>query len=818
MYKNNILKADLHVHSKYSERPSEWILQTIGTKESYTKPEYIYKKCKEKGMDLVTITDHNRIDGVLKLKEKYPDDVFTGVETTTYFPEDGCKIHLLIYNFTQEQFKIINELRKDIYSLRTFIKENDLPYSVAHASYSINGKLNQEHLEKLILLFDNFEGKNGGRNYINNNSWIKILKNLTPADIDKLINKYQIKPYSTTPWIKAFTGGSDDHAGLFLGQTYTEIPSNNKKTFLKGLREKKSTCFGRENDFHSLAFTLYKIGYDFSKNKKNEFLSPIFENITELIFNERKINLKDKFYISKLKKASKKRNNKTKQLIINLVEDNIKNKNINIDKKLDNIYNNISEITDEYFRTTIQSIHSDIKKLDIINLARKLSSSLFGVFLTIPFISTFKHMFQDRKLINKMEQKYLSDEKNKSENNILWFTDTINDLNGVSVTLKKIGELSKKQNYNLNIISALTEKEIDDSLPENLITLPYIYSFNPKVYENYKLKIPSLLKSLKIIYDLQPEKIIISTPGPVGLIGLLTAKLMNLDCEIVYHTDFTSEFKEIIGDDPILDTLNAYMRWFYNQGQKILVASIYYKKLLLRRGYSPEKIKLFKRGLDLNQYNYKSLGKQFIKINYNIKEKNILLYTGRISKDKNLKFISEIFKKIEGKNYNLALLIVGNGPYLKEFKQEFSSNQNVYFTGRVSQNKLPYIYSGSDLFLFPSNTDTFGMSVLEAQSCRTPAIVSNIGGPKEIVKNNLTGNIISTTNKEKWIKKIEYYLNLKNNEKDKYNNICDNCENMVINNYNLNNLLENILSINNIEENLSNQLTLKTEANKTKIS
>ena len=61
-------KIDLHVHSKYSKHPSEWFLQRIGAKESYTEPELIYQLARSQGMDFVTITDHNKIDGALFLQ------------------------------------------------------------------------------------------------------------------------------------------------------------------------------------------------------------------------------------------------------------------------------------------------------------------------------------------------------------------------------------------------------------------------------------------------------------------------------------------------------------------------------------------------------------------------------------------------------------------------------------------------------------------------------------------------------------------------------------------------------------------------------
>lgn len=91
-----MLKADLHVHSKYSNHPSEWFLQRLGASESYTEPEFIYRSAKEKGMDFVTVPDHNRAEAALLLREKYSHDVFTGVESTASFPEDGCKDQPLI--------------------------------------------------------------------------------------------------------------------------------------------------------------------------------------------------------------------------------------------------------------------------------------------------------------------------------------------------------------------------------------------------------------------------------------------------------------------------------------------------------------------------------------------------------------------------------------------------------------------------------------------------------------------------------------------------------------------------------------------------
>ena len=96
----SIIKADLHVHSKFSKRPTEWILQKIGCPESFTEPRQLYKIAKQRGMTLVTITDHNMIDGCLEIA--HLPDTFISEEVTAYFPEDQCKVHVLVYNITEK--------------------------------------------------------------------------------------------------------------------------------------------------------------------------------------------------------------------------------------------------------------------------------------------------------------------------------------------------------------------------------------------------------------------------------------------------------------------------------------------------------------------------------------------------------------------------------------------------------------------------------------------------------------------------------------------------------------------------------------------
>lgn len=436
-------QADLHCHSKFSKHPSEWFLQRIGAAESYTEPEFIYQTAKSRGMDFVTITDHNNMEASWYLNQKYPEDTFTGTEFTVYFPEDGCKTHILCYGHTPEQFEEIQRLRRNIYDFRDYVKEQGLAHSVAHATFSVNGRLKLHHLEKMMLLFDVFEGINGGRGKLHNTTWVRTLENLTPLAIENLYARYRIEPFSDNPWVKGFTAGSDDHAGLFLGKTYTLTRADTPAEYLERLKNKECRHAGRYSDFHSLAFTVYKIAYDFSSTKQSlHFAGGLFSKITKYIFEQQKPGLIERIKMKGFKMKSS--GNRINTLIAELVDEMGNESFDNIERKLNLVYHKSSEIADEYFRMMAENLTKDMDKISMDDLYRSITAAMPAMFVSIPFFSSFNQIYKDRELLGELNDKYNYSDKPRRKR-ILWFTDTINDLNGVSVTLRTIGKLAEEK-------------------------------------------------------------------------------------------------------------------------------------------------------------------------------------------------------------------------------------------------------------------------------------------------------------------------------------------------------------------------------------
>lgn len=760
----------MHVHSSHSKHPSEWFLQRLGAAESYTDPEVVYSKAKENNMSFVTLTDHNTIDGALELQKKYPSEIITGVEATAYFPEDGCKVHILVFDINKSQFQIINNIRENIYLLRDYIKKENLAYSVAHASYSIDGKLKTEHLEKLILLFDIFEAQNGSRNRRLNLDWTSLLSSLTPHDIDKLYQKHKIEPYSSNPWIKGFTGGSDDHAGIFIGKTYTCAETETKEGFLELLKSKKTLASGRHNHFHGLAFAIYKIAYEFSRTKSKVLSDHFFSRLTELIFNQKELNLKSKLVLKSLK--VKKKSMKPYQMIADLIE-NLRNSNFsNIDDTLSAVYDKIAMISDYFIKHFIESIRKDLEKGNIISIFKDISISLPGIFLSLPFLTAFRHLFNNRYLVSELSAGLNMSSLHNPDKKILWFTDTLTDLNGVSVVLKKIAGQSSLNNKNLKILTSLNKNEIVEELPPNIMVFEPVYSFKIPYYENLSINIPSLLKVLKEIYQYDPDEIYISTPGIIGLIGLFVSRLMNIKAVSVYHTDFMLQAEKLAGNESITSMVENYIRWFYNFSDEIKIPTAGYMEILEKRGYLPEKMSLFRRGYDVETFKPRMKKSMYFKNRFDLKKGINLLYAGRISKDKNLDLLIEAFLKASREGNNINLILAGDGPYLTELKNKIKNEKRILLTGRLPHEEMPEIYSDADIFVFPSTTDTFGMAVLEAQACGVPAVVTDVGGPKEIIQDGITGLVAKSGDINDWVEKIEFLCRLIKYKPRRYGEMC----------------------------------------------
>jgi glycosyltransferase involved in cell wall biosynthesis len=237
----------------------------------------------------------------------------------------------------------------------------------------------------------------------------------------------------------------------------------------------------------------------------------------------------------------------------------------------------------------------------------------------------------------------------------------------------------------------------------------------------------------------------LSTPGPVGLAGLAIARILDIPVVGTYHTAFPQFVAELTGDPSMEELAWKFMIWFYNQMDIVYVPSKATGIELAAKGILQSRIRLYPRGVDTDAF-HPSHRNGFWKEPYRIPEKSIkLIYVGRISKEKNLDVLVRTFQKLSVLKPSLHLIIVGDGPYRKEMERDLQ-NTPATFTGYLEGEDLAKAYASSDLFIFPSSTDTFGNVVLEAQASGLPVIVTDRGGPQENMINGETGVVVPVGN------------------------------------------------------------------------
>lgn len=507
------MRIDMHVHSKYSEASTEWFMERWNIAESYSDPLFIYERAMEAGMSMVTITDHNRLEGSLVLKERFGDRIIMGVESTAYFPEDGCKVHILIYGLGEREFAEIQTLRRNIYELRDYLREKNLAHSIAHATYSVQpGMLTVAHVEKLIVLFNVFEVINGGRNRSDNDAWHYILQHLTPECLEALCRKHALEPFDSQPWAKGFTAGSDDHGGIFIGQTFTEFRGT--ESVLESVRGKRTVAGGRHSDYQTLAFSVYKVMHDASM-QDSKGSSSLLGQFAEALFEGKRMGFRNRLRMNRLKARARKGEESMHASLSALTDSLQKRESIPLEASIRLIYAAVADFSDGFLKLLFSALGEDMAKLDLFAMMRHAQGSMPGVFLALPFLLTLRHLNGGRTLLERLAST-LEIDKARPGSRILWFTDTLKDLNGVSITLQEVGRIAHERGLDLRIVTALSPQDAVN-LPPNVLNLPFIHEFGLPYYETYRLKVPSVLASLKELYQFEPDVIHISTPGPLSL-------------------------------------------------------------------------------------------------------------------------------------------------------------------------------------------------------------------------------------------------------------------------------------------------------------
>ncbi len=254
------VRADLHVHSRYSAASGGARLRALRSTESFTEPSDIYRSQRARGMDLVTITDHNTLAGSLSIAQL--PGTFLSTEFDTWFPEDGVRVHVVALGIDEPTFAAADQARKNVHDLVSVLRAAEVTHYLAHPLFDMNGGLTPASVERMLLLFNLLEGLNGARTSRSNGLLREIVAGLTREKLEAMAERHGIEPYGETPWRKGLTGGSDDHCGLFAASAHTVAGGDGTvEGFLRAVAAGDCEPAGADGDARLLAHSIYSASF-----------------------------------------------------------------------------------------------------------------------------------------------------------------------------------------------------------------------------------------------------------------------------------------------------------------------------------------------------------------------------------------------------------------------------------------------------------------------------------------------------------------------------------------------------------------------------
>lgn len=328
------------------------------------------------------------------------------------------------------------------------------------------------------------------------------------------------------------------------------------------------------------------------------------------------------------------------------------------------------------------------------------------------------------------------------------FTDTFSpDVNGVARTLKRFTDYLETNGYEYRVFAPVstTENRFSSHI-HRFASLPFF------LYPECRLALPNMLHVKSELQRFKPDIIHVATPFNIGLCGLHYAKKLNIPIVGSYHTDF-DQYLDYYDLHFLSKLLWKYMHWFHKPLLKIFVPSKETMEQLKRKGFA--NIRIWGRGVDCQLFH--PYASNDVREHYQITEKYIFSYVGRLAPEKDIETLINISERLpEEIKSQVHWLIVGDGPSKEDMIA--TAPKNMTFAGYLNGESLAHIYASSDLFIFPSPTETFGNVVLEALAAGTPVIGANSGGVKNIIQQGKTGYLCEPKNVDQFIDAINHLL------------------------------------------------------------
>ncbi len=703
-------RVDMHCHSTASQLSRLGVQRSLGLPECATPPEEVYELAKRRGMDFVTITDHDTIDGALTLADR--PDCFVSEELTARFAGEPQAVHVLCYGITSGDHEWLQAHSGDVEACAAYLRENEITCALAHPFFDVGAPLTRRHRRRLAELFPIWEVRNGSRAAELNMPAVVYIETNDGTGI----------------------GGSDDHAGVDIGRTFTEVPdARTPEEFLRQIRAGRASAGGSQGSAAKWAHAAMALatraltdadgwspfqpqggrngdhpGGDHARGDAAPDPGAVMK-MAERVIREGEaregkvatdIGPDDARALLEAWLGSVGLELRGRELIEYLQADGFSHSDL---------YRRARRTHDRRLRRAVDEGAAAVASGDF-------PSAMTGVFdallPALPYAPATAFLGAEvGRLRNRSEE----------PRRVAVIADGIGSMHGVTHTIEQIRERGVP-GFEVEVVG--TDPGVDRRLPAATeLEIPF--------YEGMALGVPGLPDLVETLAAGNYDLVHVTAPGPAGIAATLLSRVTGIPLLASYHTELASYAGLRSGDGGIEAIARGALGAFYGVPGVVLSPSPAADASLAGLGLDSARVRRWERGVDTERFDpAKARPDRYpgeIKV----------LYVGRLTSEKGVDLLAESFLRAQRSEPRLHLLLAGGGPEEGELRRRLGTTAT--FLGWLGGEQLAEAYASADVFLFASRTDTYGQVIIEAGASGLPVVAVAEGGPAALVENRHTG-------------------------------------------------------------------------------
>ena len=685
-------RVDLHCHSTASQLSRLGVQRSLGLPECATPPEEVYELAKRRGMDFVTITDHDTIAGCLELEGR--PDCFVSEELTARFAGEPQAVHVLCYGITLGDHEWLQAHSGDVEACAAYLHENGIASALAHPFFSVAAPLTPRHRRRLAELFPIWEVRNGSRAAELNMPAVVYIETRGGTGI----------------------GGSDDHAGVDIGRTFTEVSAaaRSPEEFLRCLRDGDAVAGGEQGSaakwtHAAMALATRALGEDGAAPVAGGPNPAAVMKMAERVIREgdaregkvaADIGPDDARCLLEAWLAGMGLDLRGRELIAYLQREDFSHADL---------YRRARRIHDRRLRAAIETGSAALARGDYPAAV----DGLFGALVpAVPYAPSTAFLGAEKAKLRRREGE---------RRRVALIADGIGAMHGVTHTIEQIRERGVP-GFEIDVIG--TDPGVDRRLPAATeLEMPF--------YEGMSLGVPGLPDLVEVLAEGAYDLVHVTAPGPAGVAATLLGRITGVPLLASYHTELAAYAGMRSGDDGLESLARIGLGAFYGAPRIVLSPSPAADASLVGLGTDQARIRRWERGVDLTRFDP-------VKADRGAYPGEIkVLYAGRLTREKGVELLAESFLRAHRADPRLHLLLAGGGP--EEGWLRARLGEHATFLGWLGGEDLARAYASADVFLFASTTDTYGQVILEAAASGLPVVAVAEGGPAALIENRHTG-------------------------------------------------------------------------------